>query len=139
MINIPEEVFHKMFKKDGFSQWLGIEALKIELGHCILTMKVRKEMLNGHDVAHGGIVYSLADSAFAFSCNSYNRISLSIETSITHCKAIKENDFLTAEANLISQSNKIGTYQVIVHNQDKEIVGIFKGVCYRTSKNLIEE
>lgn len=139
MKNIPEAVFEKMYRQDGFSQWLGIEKIKTDLGHCILQMKVRKEMLNGFDVAHGGIVYSLADSAFAFSCNSYNRISLSIETSITHCRAIVENDVLTAESTLITQSNKIGTYNVIVKNQKDEIVGIFKGVCYRTDKNLVEE
>ncbi len=139
MNNIPDLVFEKMFLKDGFSQWLGIQKIITEDGHCILSMKVRKEMLNGFDVAHGGIVYSLADSAFAFSCNSYNRISLSIETSITHSKVIKENDVLVAEANLITQSNKIGTYQVLVRNQEDEIVGVFKGICYRTDKKLIEE
>lgn len=139
MNSIPEAVFDRMYKKDGFSQWLGIEKIKTDEGHCILQMKVRKEMLNGFDVAHGGISYSLADSAFAFSCNSFNRISLSIETSITHNKAIYENDTLTAESKLITQSNKIGTYQVIVTNQNNEIVGVFKGVCYRTDKNLIVE
>lgn len=128
-----------MFQKDGFSQWLGIQKIITEDGHCILQMRVRKEMLNGFEVAHGGIVYSLADSAFAFSCNSYNRISLSIETSITHAKAIRENDLLIAESNLVTQSNKIGTYQVLVRNQENEIVGVFKGVCYRTDKKLIEE
>ncbi|NOT38475.1 MAG: hotdog fold thioesterase [Saprospiraceae bacterium] len=139
MNHIPEAVFNRMYKQDGFSQWLGIEKILTEEGHCILQMKVRKEMLNGFDVAHGGIAYSLADSAFAFSCNSYNRISLSVETSITHNKAIYENDILIAESKLITHSNKIGTYQVIITNQKKEIVAVFKGVCYRTEKNLIEE
>ncbi|HMW37760.1 MAG: hotdog fold thioesterase [Saprospiraceae bacterium] len=137
MQNIPEAVFQKMYREDGFSQWLGIENLVTETGYCKLKMQVRPEMLNGFGVAHGGIVYSLADSAFAFCCNSYNRISLSIETSITHTKAIHKNDVLYAEAKLITQSNKIGTYEVIVQNQDGEIVGVFKGICYRTEKNLI--
>ncbi|MEP7197715.1 MAG: hotdog fold thioesterase [Saprospiraceae bacterium] len=139
MSNTPEAVFKKMFSQDGFSQWLGIEAITTELGHCILKMVVRKEMMNGLSVAHGGIVYSLADSAFAFACNSYNRISLSIETSITHNKAIQLNDTLIAECKLITQSNRIGTFQVIVTNQNNEIVGVFKGICYRTDKNHFEE
>lgn len=139
MPQIPEKVFHKMFNQDGFSQWLGIEPIKTELGHCILKMVVRKEMMNGFNVAHGGIVYSLADSAFAFACNSYNRISLSIETSITHSRAIYTEDILVAECKLITQTNKIGTYQAIVSNQKEEIVAVFKGICYRTDKNHIEE
>lgn len=139
MANIPEAVFNRMYRLDGFSQWLGIEPILVEEGHCILKMTVRKEMLNGFDVAHGGISYSLADSAFAFSCNSYNRISLSIETSISHNKAIREHDVLIAESKLITQSNKIGTFQVIVKNQKEEIVAVFKGICYRTDKTLVEE
>ena len=138
MQNIPEAVFQRMYMEDGFSQWLGIEKITAELGYCKLKMQVRPEMLNGFGVAHGGIAYSLADSAFAFCCNSYNRISLSVETSITHSKAIRDKDILTAEARLVTQSQKIGTYEVIVKNQEDAIVGVFKGICYRTEKNLIE-
>jgi acyl-CoA thioesterase len=100
-------------------------------------MQVRSDMMNGHNVAHGGISYSLADSAFAFACNSYDQLSLSIETSITHTNAIRENDILIAEAKLITQSKKIGTYEVIIKNQEDIIVAVFKGVCYRTSQNVI--
>ncbi|MCC6816070.1 MAG: hotdog fold thioesterase [Saprospiraceae bacterium] len=139
MKNLPESVFNHMYRLDAFSQWLGIEKLIAEEGFCILKMTVRKEMLNGFNVAHGAISYALADSAFAFSCNSYNRISLSIETSITHTKPIHENDVLTAESKLITQSNKLGTFQVVITNQNSDIVAVFKGICYRTDKILIEE
>ena len=88
-MKISQQVFEKMYRKDGFSQWLGIEAVEVNDGQCILKMTVRAEMLNGFDVAHGGIVYSLCDSAFAFACNSYNDLSVSVETSVTLCKAIK--------------------------------------------------
>jgi len=137
--NIPEKVLNRMFSQDGFSQWLGIEKVLVNEGHCILKMKIRKEMLNGFKVAHGGISYSLADSAFAFSCNSYNKISLSIETSISHSKPIVEGDELTAESKMITQSNKIGNYQVIIKNQKDEIVAVFNGICYRTEKQVVEE
>ncbi|MBK6573232.1 MAG: hotdog fold thioesterase [Saprospiraceae bacterium] len=135
---IPEKVLERMFNEDGFSQWLGIEKVLIMEGHCILRMKVRKEMLNGFMVAHGGISYSLADSAFAFSCNSYNKLSLSIETSISHSKPIVEDDVLTAESKMITQSNKIGNYQVLIKNQNNEIVAVFNGICYRTEKQVVE-
>lgn len=136
-MTLAEQVLEKMFQHDGFSQWLGVEVLSVGEGTASLQMKVRKEMLNGFGVAHGGITYSLADSAFAFACNSHNRLSVSIETSITHAKPVYENEVLTAEALLITQSDKIGTYQVLVKNQDGVVVGVFKGVCYRTSKIVV--
>lgn len=135
---IPEQVLDRMFRNDGFSQWLGIEKLEISEGNCVLKMTVRPEMLNGFDVAHGGITYSLADSAFAFACNSYNKLSVSIETSISHNKSVKAGDVLIAFADVITQSNKIGTYQVIIKNQSDEIVAVFKGSCYRTDKIVVE-
>jgi acyl-CoA thioesterase len=99
-------------------------------------MTVRPEMLNGFGVAHGGITYSLSDSAFAFACNSQGRLSVSIETSVTHTQAVKAGDILTAEAKLVTQSNKIGTYQATVTNQHDQIVAVFKGICYRTGKEV---
>lgn len=130
-------VFEKMYRKDGFSQWLGIEAILIEDVHCILKMTVRSEMLNGFDVSHGGIVFSFCDSAFAFACNSRNNLSVSIETSINHSKAIKQGDVLTAEAILLTESRKIGTYQVIARNQHNDIVAVFKGICFKKDQTLV--
>lgn len=125
-----------MYAADAFSRWLGIELLSIAEGFCRLRMTVRPEMLNGFGVAHGGITYSLSDSAFAFACNSQGRLSVSIETSVTHTQAVKAGDILTAEAKLVTQSNKIGTYQATVTNQHDQIVAVFKGVCYRTAKQV---
>ena len=124
-------VFNKMYSKDGFSEWLGIKSIKTELGHTILEMEVRAEMLNGFGVAHGGIVYSLCDSAFAFCCNSYNQISVSIQTSISHTMPIREADIITAEAKLIHQSYRVGNYEVIAKNQKGDVVACFHGVCYK--------
>ncbi len=136
--DLSAQVLDRMFRQDGFSQWMGMEILEISEGHCALKMTVRKEMLNGFDVAHGGITYSLADSAFAFACNSYNHLSLSVETSISHSRAVKEGDILTATADLITQTKKIGNFQVLIHNQHHEIVAVFKGICYRTDKKVVE-
>ena len=100
-------------------------------------MKVRKEMLNGFGIAHGGITYSFADSAFAFASNSRGKKAVSIETSISHLKTVNEGDVLTAKAKEIHVSNKIGTYLIDVTNQNDDLVASFKGTVYRTSKDWI--
>lgn len=123
-----------MFNNDPFSKWLGIERVEDGAGKSILKMTVRKEMLNGFDVAHGGICYSLADSALAFAANGHGIQSLSIDTSISHTKKVVEGDVLTAKANELNLLKRTGVYQVEVTNQNNEIVALFKGTVYRTSK-----
>jgi len=130
---LAEKVVDTMYANDYFSQWLGIERVKIESGHCTLRMKVCKEMLNGFAIAHGGITYSLADSALAFASNSHGRKAVSIETSISHTEQVKEGDTLTAVAEETKLSNKIGIYNIIITNQKNEKVALFKGTVYRTS------
>jgi acyl-CoA thioesterase len=132
------KVVEQMLKNDLFSRWLGIELLLIEEGHCVLKMVVRKEMLNGFSIAHGGITYSLADSALAFASNSHGRKSVSVETGISHTSAVKEGDVLTATASEVSLSNKIGVYHITIKNQQDTVVALFKGTVYRTSKDWFE-
>jgi acyl-CoA thioesterase len=132
---LPQKVVSKMYDSDWFSQWLGIERVKIEEGTCVLRMTVRKEMLNGFGIAHGGITYSLADSALAFASNSHGRMAVSVETSISHTAQLHEGDVITATAEEMSLSNKIGVYQVRVSNQKDETVALFKGTVYRTGKD----
>ncbi len=123
-----------MYERDAFSQWLGIQRLEVGEGHCVLRMTIRKEMLNGFGIAHGGITYSFADSAFAFASNSHGRKSVSIETSISHTSPLKEGDVITAVAKLENLSNKLGIYRVVVKNQEDKVVALFKGTVYRTKK-----
>lgn len=132
--DLPKRVVNRMFDQDWYSQWLGIERLTVEAGRCVLRMTVRKEMLNGFGIAHGGITYSLADSALAFACNSHGIKSVSVETSISHTEQLHEGDVITATAEEISRSNKIGIYYVTVTNQHGKKVALFKGTVYRTSK-----
>src|SRR4051812_40584287 len=129
-----KDVVDKMMAADWFSQWLGITVLETGDGSCRLKMKVRKEMLNGFSIAHGGITYSLADSALAFASNSHGRKAVSVETSISHTVAVKEGDELIAVAEEISLTDKIGIYNITVRN-DEKVVALFKGTVYRTSKN----
>ena len=132
--NIATRIVDKMYNNDPFSLWLGIKRLEDNTGKSILQMTVRKEMLNGFSIAHGGITYSLADSALAFASNGHGKMAVSIETSISHTESVKEGDVLTAIAEEQSLSDKIGIYQVIVKNQNDKIVALFKGTVYRTKK-----
>ncbi len=125
-----------MLANDYFSQWLGIEVLEVKEGACKLQLTIRKEMLNGFGIAHGGITYSLADSALAFASNSPGQKAVSIETSISHTESLKEGDLIIAEAFEEKRSNKIGIYTVKVTNASK-IVALFKGTVYRTSKTWL--
>ena len=127
-------IVKRMYDNDAFSKWMGIEITSIEPGNCSLTMVVRKEMLNGFSIAHGGITYSLADSALAFASNSHGVKSVSIETSISHLARVSANDVLTARATEIRKGKKNAWYEVHIRNQDDLLVAHFKGVVYRTGE-----
>jgi len=129
-----KRIVDSMFNNDPFSKWLGIERELDEPGKSVLKMTVRKDMLNGFDIAHGGISYSLADSALAFASNSHGRKCVSVETSISHVQQVREGDVLTTQVEELSLSNKIGIYQITVRNQFDVDVAIFKGSVYRTEK-----
>lgn len=129
------KVVDQMMEKDLFSRWLGIERLEEREGFCKLKMTVRPEMCNGFEIAHGGITYSLADSALAFASNSHGRQAVSIETSISHLKPLKAGDVIIATAIEKSCSNRIGIYEVSVEKADGELVALFKGTVFRKESN----
>ncbi len=136
---LAKKVVDKMMAEDKFSQWLGIETVLIEQGHCILKMKIREEMINGFGSSHGGVAFSFADSALAFASNSQGRLSVALECSISFAIAVKEGDELTCEARELSLTNKTGTYHIEISNQKNEKVAFFKGTVYRTSKEWFPE
>jgi acyl-CoA thioesterase len=127
-------VQHLMYENDAFSKWLDLHILEVATGSCTLSAVIRKEMLNGFQICHGGITFSIADSAFAFASNSHGIKSVSIETSISHTKAVNEGDVITAVAVEKNLTSKIGIYEVILTNQEGSVVAIFKGTVYRTGK-----
>lgn len=127
-------IVDKMYNGDAFSQWLGIERIEERAGYSKLKMTVREEMTNGFKIAHGGITYSLADSALAFASNSHGRQAVSIETGISHTKAVHIGDILIAEAIELNLTNATGIYDIKVTNQNYEVVALFKGTVYRTKK-----
>jgi acyl-CoA thioesterase len=130
-------VVNHMMKTDLFSQWLGIQVIEIREGYSKIKMSVRKEMMNGLGIVHGGIAFSLADSSFAFACNSRNNLSVALDTSINFLKPVHVDDELVAEAKEIHNGKSTGLYQITIRNQRNHIVALFKGTCFRTNKNLM--
>lgn len=130
----PETIVQHMMAHDAFSQWLGIEVLHVNDGECELCMTVREEMTNGFGIAHGGITYSLADSALAFASNGGGVQSVSLETAIHHLLPVRAGEELRARASRISQTRKTGLYQITILNAKQERVAWFKGTVYRTGK-----
>ena len=128
------EVVEGMLARDRFSAWLGLELVAVEAGACTCRMTVREEMVNGFGVSHGGVVFSLADSAFAFACNSSGFITVSIENSIRYPAAIHPGDVLTATVKQAGGSSRLGYFVGEVTNQNDKVVGLFTGTSYRTEK-----
>jgi len=135
--SLARSVVARMMGDDLFSQWLGIEVLEIKEGYSRLRMTVRDEMVNGFGVVHGGIAFSLADSAFAFACNNRNNLSLALDTSINFTKIIHVGDAITAEARELHNGRSTGLYLITVTNGKGEEVALFKGTCFRTGKTLV--
>lgn len=135
--NLAKDVVSHMMENDLFSQWLGIEVLEIKEGYSKIKMTVRKEMINGFGIVHGGIAFALSDSAFAFACNNRNVLSVALDTSINFTKPVHVGDILIAEAKELHNGKSTGLYHITVTNQNDHTVALFKGTCFRTNKQLI--
>jgi acyl-CoA thioesterase len=131
---LAERVVHGMLARDAFSEWLGIEAIEIAPRRSTVRMTVRPEMVNGFGVSHGGIVYSLADSALAFACNTDGRVTVAIENSISYPQPVAVGDILTAVAEEDSATSKLGFYRVMIRNQRDVVVSTFRGTVYKTQR-----
>lgn len=126
-----------MFDNDPFSQWMGMELVSVGSGTCTLRMAVRDQMLNGFGVAHGGITFSLADSAFAFACNSHGRHAVSIHCTIEHVAPVRAGDVLTATATEENLGNNLSNYAIRITRADGTAVAFFRGVSYRKQREWI--
>jgi len=134
---LAQQVVEKMMQEDRFSQWMGIEVIEVREGYSRIRMTIRPEMVNGFGIVHGGVTFALADSAFAFACNNRNDLSVALDTSINFTKQVLVGDQLTAEATELHYGKSTGLYQIAIQNQHQQLVAQFKGLCYRTHKNLI--
>jgi acyl-CoA thioesterase len=127
---IAEMVRDSMYPQDHATKALGIAVQAIGPGTAVLTMTVRRDMLNGHQTCHGGMIATLADSAFAFACNSYNELTVASGFSVDLLAPAREGDVLTATACEMSKAGRTGVYDVEVRNQRGERIAIFRGRSY---------
>ena len=136
---MAERVVAAMLERDEFSRWLGIRVTHVAPNAATVQMTVRPEMVNGFGVCHGGIAFSLADSALAFASNTHGRVTVSIENSIRYPAPIAPGDVLTATAVQESASRRLAFFGVTVTKQGGDVVGLFRGTVYRTSRDHFEE
>jgi acyl-CoA thioesterase len=130
----PREIVETMIAQDAFSQLLGMELVSIEKGTCVLRCTVTSQMTNGFMIAHGGITYSLADSALAFASNAHGVHCFSVDTNIAHLKKVKLGDVLTATCTESHRGKRTGVYVVEIQNQDAKRVAYFRGTVFISSE-----
>ena len=135
---LAERVAAAMFERDRASQLLGISVVSVGPGHAEAAMEVRGHMLNGHAICHGGFIFTLADSAFAFACNSYNLATVASGCTIDFLAPAREGDVLTARANERSASGRTGVYDIDVTDQAGRRIALFRGKSYRISGHVID-
>jgi acyl-CoA thioesterase len=133
---LARAVVERMLARDEYSKWLGVQLIEVKAQRAVIRMTVREEMVNGFGVAHGGIVFGLADSAHAFCTNSNGEISVAVDCSVSYPAAIRMGDELTATAVEQSTTNRLAFCEVTVVNQYGTTVAHFRGTAYRTQKPL---
>ena len=136
---LAERVAAGMYARDRASQAMGMQIAAIGPGYAELTMTVRADMLNGHAICHGGFIFTLADSAFAFACNSYNLTTVASGCAIDFVAPAREGDVLAAMARERSVSGRTGVYDIEVTNQRGETVAYFRGKSYRIKGHVVED
>lgn len=134
---LAERAGEALFARDNASRMLGISIVAVRPGYARLTMTIRPDMVNGHRTCHGGLIFSLADSAFAVSCNSYNDSTVAAAASIDFLSPAFEGDILSAEARELWRSGRSGIYEITVTNQRGEQIALFRGRSHRISGQVI--
>ena len=128
-----------MWSGDNATQGLGMELVTVAEGFAEITMPVRQDMVNGHGICHGGFIFTLADSAFAFACNSRNQMTVAAGARIDFIKAAKEGDVLTASAQVVHQGKRTGVYDAQIVNQAQEVIAEFRGNSATIGGQLVDE
>lgn len=134
----PLETAQYMLNQDYFSQWMGIKLLEVREKYCLIEMPIKKEMINGLKTVHGGVTFSLADSALAFSSNNTGDASVALNCMISFTKAVKLGDTLIAESTLMADTRKTAVYDITITNQHKILVATFRGTVYKIGKKVTE-
>jgi acyl-CoA thioesterase len=132
------ESVKKMLEHDRFSQWLGLNVESVTAGQARVSMTIKEDMLNGFAVVHGGVLFALADSAFAFACNSRDNLSLALDAVVSFIKKASLGDVITAQVEEVHNGKTTGVYEVKLTNQKNELVAQFRGTAFRTGKSVIK-
>ena len=132
----PSKIVQHLLINDPFSQWMGVEIEDVKEGFCKVSCTVRDEMLNGFEVTHGGILFSLADTALAFSAATYGRVALALDNSISFTKKSTTGSRLIASSKCINITHKTGVFECRVTNSSDELLAIMKATVYRTSEEF---
>ncbi|MDQ6618654.1 MAG: hydroxyphenylacetyl-CoA thioesterase PaaI [Pseudomonadota bacterium] len=136
--HVAQRVADAMWSRDRASRALGMKIVAVAPGRAELTMTVREDMLNGHDTCHGGFIFSLADSAFAFACNSYNQVTVASACTIDFLAPVRAGDVLRAQAQEQSLTGRTGVYDILVTNARDERVALFRGKSHRITGHVVD-
>lgn len=134
---LAEQTATAMWSRDRAAQALGMQIVRVQPGHSLLTMAVRSDMVNGHHICHGGMIFTLADTAFAYACNSYNKNTVASACHIDFLAPAKEGETLEAEAMEQSQSGRTGVYDITVRTTGGKTIALFRGKSYRINGEVI--
>ena len=137
--SLAQRTADAMYERDRASQGLGMAIEEVRPGYARLRMSVRPDMLNGHDICHGGFVFALADSAFAFACNSHNRATVAAGAAIEFLAPVRLGEVLVAEAEEQALGGRLGVYDVVVRRADGERVALFRGRSCAVKGTVIPE
>lgn len=134
----PKQVAEYMLNQDEFSKWMDIQLMEVKENYCLIEMPIKKEMINGLKTVHGGITFSFADSALAFSSNNSGDAAVALNCIINFTKAGKEGDIFRAESVLVNSTRKTAIYDIKITNQNEELVAKFVGTVYKIGKKVTE-
>lgn len=134
---LAERVVAAMYERDAASQAIGLEIVEARAGCVKVTMQVRADMLNGHDICHGGFIFAMADSAFAFACNSFNEVTVAAGVTIDFLAPARKGDRLLATATVLSRARRTGLYDVSVTKKDGSLIATFRGRSHQLSGHVV--
>ena len=134
----PTETANYILSQDFFSQWMGVKLIEIRENYCLIEMPIRQEMINGLKTVHGGVTFSFAESALAFSSNNTGNAGVALNCMINFTKAVKMGDTLIAESILMADTRKTAVYDIAITNQHKIMVASFRGTVYKLDKKVVD-
>lgn len=135
---LAQQCAHTLFATDACSQHLGMNIEQVNAGYAKVTMQVQPWMLNGHGSIQGGMLFTFADSAFAFACNSYDQVTIGQSCTIDYLKPALLGELLQAEAQERHRGGRTGTYDVVITNEADEVVALFRGRSYQVKGRILE-